>query len=274
MRSYFFKLIVSVFLFFYFDTAISQNNTNKIGDLRILFEKLSFASDDSVRDSLNDKIIRETESYISGNEIENMKAIKNLSVLISDDGYFEIITWPILYSDNIYRFFGFIKYYDKDFGRYNVEALADKSEEIANPEHQILTPDNWFGAFYYKLIQKKYKKDKVYVLLGWDGNNDLTNKKIIDVFYLDENNEPAFGKNIFESENGQVNRIIFEYKEGISMSLLYDDKRDKIIWDHLSPSRPELKGHYEYYGPDLTFDALYFDKGKWKYIPDYNITQK
>ncbi len=274
MRNYFFKLIVSVFLFFYFGIAISQNNADKVRDLQILFEKLSFAPDDSERDSLNRKITTEIKNYISENDIKNIKVIKNVSVLVSDDDYLEIITWPILYSDNIYRFFGFIKYYDKDFGRYNVEFLADKSDKIINPEYQILTPNNWFGAFYYKLIQKKYKKEKVYVLLGWDGNNDLSNKKIIDVFYLDENNEPTFGKNIFESENGIKKRLIFEYKEGISMSLRYDEKSDKIIWDHLSPSKPELKGHYEYYGPDLTFDALKFEKGVWKYIPDYDITQK
>ncbi len=184
-----------------------------------------------------------------------------------------IVSWPILYSDNTFRYFGFVRYYEPDFGRFSVERLIDKSGKTVNPERQILNPENWYGAFYYKIIYKKYKRRKIYVLLGWDGNNDLTNRKIIDVFYLNADNEPTFGKEIFEYEDGMKDRLIFEYREGIAMNLSYDKKKDLIIWDHLSPSKPELKGHYEYYGPDLTFDALKFEEGIWKYIPDIDLSK-
>jgi len=239
--------------------------------LKILFDKLEYAENDFTRDSINKIISSELEIFINENNLSDLQEINNLSVLISEDKKVEIITWPVLYSDFTFKYYGFVQYYQEDFGRYTVEKLIDKSENIINPERQILNTDNWYGAFYYKLIFKKYKKNKLYILLGWDGNNDLTNRKIIDVFYLDENQEPVFGKTVFESDKGIKNRCIFEYKEGISMNLRYDEKKGVIIWDHLSPSSPELKGHYEYYGPDLTFDALYFEKGIWKYIPDYII---
>ena len=57
------------------------------------------------------------------------------------------------------------------------------------------------------------------------------------------------------------------------MSLTYDKRLKMIIWDHLSPSKQELAGNYKYYGPDMTFDGLYFEKGVWKYVSDVDITK-
>ena len=273
----YFTMLKQYFLFFTIiisgNILYGQNNNSELNNLKILFEKLKYSKNDTSRDSLNTIIASDLKNYISDNAVSELQKIKNLSVLISEDKKVSILTWPILYSDFTYKFFGFVRYYEPDFGRYTVEKLKDNSDKIVNPERQILNPDNWYGAFYYKMVYKKYKKNKIYVLLGWDGNNDMTNRKIIDVFYSDENEEPVFGKNIFNSQDGIKKRLIFEYKEGISMNLRYDEKKDMIIWDHLSPSKPSLKGHFEYYGPDLTFDALFFEKGIWNYIPDVNLSK-
>ncbi len=265
-----------LFFIFVFPAGFSFSQTeSSLTDLRILFDKLLYAYDDEVKDSLNSVIIKKTGNFaVNNDDIEVLKGIGNMSVSVSEDKKFFVITWAIRYSDNNYKYFGYVKYYENDFGRYSVDFLNDKSDEIVNPEMQVLGTDNWYGALYYKLITKKYKKKRYYYLLGWDGNNDLTTRKLIDVFYLNENKDPVFGKAVFESESGIKYRCIFEYREGIAMSLRYDKKKDLIIWDHLSPSKPSLKGHFEYYGPDLTYDALYYDKGIWKYIADYDITEK
>ncbi|NOZ35117.1 MAG: hypothetical protein GXO80_07455 [Chlorobi bacterium] len=263
------KYLLFIFLTVIIKIGMSQENEN----MKILFDKLEFAKNDNSKDSVNNIILSETENILSEGNFSELKGIKNISCLISSDKKMSIVTWPVLYSDNTFKYFGFVRYYERDFGRFSVEKLTDKSENIVNPERQILNPENWYGAFYYKIIYKKYKRRKIYVLLGWDGNNDLTNRKIIDVFYLNEDNEPTFGKEIFESENSIKDRLFFEYREGIAMNLSYDKKKELIIWDHLSPSKPELKGHYEYYGPDLTFDALKFEEGIWKYIPDIDLSK-
>ena len=259
----FFILIISA------KSVFSQETNN----LKILFDKLEFSSNDISRDSVNKIITNKVKTIIEENKFDEFKNIKNISSLISDDNKVSFVTWPVLYSDNSFKYFGFVRYYENDFGRYTVEKLTDNSDKIINPERQNLSTDNWYGAFYYKIIYKKFKKDKIYVLLGWNGNNDLSNQKLIDIFYMNEDNEATFGKDIFESENGIKKRLIFEYKEGIAMNLRYNKKKKMIIWDHLSPSKPELKGHYEYYGPDLTFDALYFEKGIWKYISDIDLSK-
>jgi len=265
------RILIILIILCFVNILFSQNNKNKISGLQILFEKMNFSCNDKSIDSINALILKNIENKFNKADFSEFKDIKNLSFLISDDKKVDIITWPVYYSDFTYKYYGFVRYYEPDFERYTVEMLSDKSESIVNPERQILSTDNWYGVLYYKIIYKKYKKNKIYILLGWDGINDLTTGKIVDVFYLDENNEPAFGKEIFNSEDGIKKRLIFEYKEGISMNLRYDKKKDMIIWDHLSPSKPELKGYFEYYGPDLTFDGLYFEKGIWKYIPDVDL---
>ena len=49
------------------------------------------------------------------------------------------------------------------------------------------------------------------------------------------------------------------------MSLRYEPGPGMIVFDHLAPSdpRPESKGVYSLYGPDLSYDGLQFVKGSW-----------
>jgi hypothetical protein len=115
----------------------------------------------------------------------------------------------------------------------------------------------------------KYKKKKYYVLLGWDGNNRISNKRLIDVLYFTEKGFPKFGDAIFSSESGKVKkRIIFEYQAGLVMSLRYEDEKNAIVFDHLSPSNPSLEGQFSFYGPDFSYDMMQFKDGKWIYIKD------
>jgi len=61
------------------------------------------------------------------------------------------------------------------------------------------------------------------------------------------------------------------------MMLIYDTKFNMIVMDHLSPSSPVYNGDYQFYGPDLSFDALKFEDGLWIYESaiDYKpITKK
>ena len=47
------------------------------------------------------------------------------------------------------------------------------------------------------------------------------------------------------------------------MTLRYDDKYERILFDHLSPESKNLVGHYSYYVPDLSYDAFELKNGKW-----------
>ena len=43
-----------------------------------------------------------------------------------------------------------------------------------------------------------------------------------------------------------------------------------IIYDHLSPTSPQLEGMYDFYVPDGSYDAFKWEKGKWVYIKDFD----
>ncbi|MBI3503072.1 MAG: hypothetical protein HY063_14900 [Bacteroidetes bacterium] len=197
-------------------------------------------------------------------------SLRNARVMLeSPDKQVRIFTWDVLAEDGTHTFYGFIHSYNRKSKKFEVYELKDKSEEMRGKEIENATLDNtkWYGAYYFQLAEFKYKKKKQYVLLGWDGNNLMSNKKLIDVLSFDSKGFPKFGDAIFSKDNGKiVKRIIFEYKAGIYMSLRYEEEKNAIVFDHLSPSDPNLEGQYEFYGPDFTYDMLQFQDGKFIFV--------
>ena len=195
-------------------------------------------------------------------------SLKKYRVMLeSPDKQVRIFTWDVQADDGTHTFYGFIHAYNRKSKKFEVYELKDKSEGMRDPENALLDNSKWFGAYYYQIAEIKYKKKKKYVLLGWDGNNRMSNKRLIDVLYFDSKGFPKFGDGIFPKENGKiVKRDIFEYKAGVFMSLRYDEEKKVIIFDHLSPSDPNLEGQYEFYGPDFSYDMLEFKDGKWQYV--------
>ena len=69
---------------------------------------------------------------------------------------------------------------------------------------------------YYEIIPIKVNNKIYYTLLGWDGNDINTTKKIIDVLKFTPDSPPTFGANIFNQEE---KRIITEYNSRSTISL-------------------------------------------------------
>ena len=107
-------------------------------------------------------------------------------------------------------------------------------------------------------------------MLGWDGNDDFTTKKIIDVVTFSNNSKPKFGSE-FKLEEKSQKRMIFEYNAQAQMLLQYNEIMKMIVFDHLSPSNPKFEGNFRYYGPDFSYDGFYFDDGVWIYKPDIDF---
>ena len=194
-------------------------------------------------------------------------SIKSLSKLTSPDGNIRIYSWAFRsIEDGTYKYFGILQSKNskaKEFIRTGLLEIKYGNEEVINKE---LQPDEWYGAIYYQIIQKKVKKKMFYYLLGWHGNDRFTTKKVIDVLHFDPWNKPVFGAPTFltDKKSNQF-RVIFEYTAEAVMSLRYEKGKKMIVFDHLSPSSPSAKGQYRYYGPDFTYDGYRFKKGIWKY---------
>ena len=69
----------------------------------------------------------------------------------------------------------------------------------------------------------------------------------------------------------KTNLWIYTYSD-TRVSLHYDEKLKKIIFDHLVPIETIYKDVRSLYGPDFTYDAFVPEKGNW--ILEENIDAK
>ncbi|MBE9469398.1 MAG: hypothetical protein IMY72_13920 [Bacteroidetes bacterium] len=273
------KILLFVAVVFFSNRLFSQNvsydNSNlklQEDSLRIYFDSLTKQKDDSLKFQLNDKILEIFQRILSNNEsFDYVFTLRHIGILKSPDNVFKIYNWNVSLNDGTYEYFGFIQYFYKKSKQFLIYKLYDKSDEIASPETAQLTNLNWFGALYYEIILKKSGKQNYYTLLAWDGNNDFSKKKLIEVLYFSNKGEPCFGKNIFIINKEKKTRLIHEYSYLTTMTLRYNDNLKMIIFDHLEPSKPSLKGQFQYYGTNFTYDGLYYKKGKWIFKQNIDV---
>jgi hypothetical protein len=238
-----------------------------------LFNNLYNINNNSEKERINNEIIKNFKQALAIKESFTFPfdSLKNTGKIVSPDKRLRLYTWNIPFSDGTHKYFGFIQYYPlkaKDFAVYR---LTDKKNSIESPEEKTLSDTNWFGALYYEIIETRHEGNTYYTLLGFDFNNFLTSKKVVELLYFRNDSIPVFGKPVFNYQNRLLNRIIFEYSSKVSMSLKYNKDLKMIIFDHLSPSKPSYKDHFMFYGPDFSYNGLEFKDGIWNEIHDVDV---
>jgi hypothetical protein len=189
-------------------------------------------------------------------------SLKHVTILESEDGKVRIFTWNLMLNDLSHQFYGFIQYHpEKD--EYYIHELKDKTDLSEDSKAGYHYPSEWYGAIYYDIIEKKHRGNAVYTLLGWKGQNALVQQKVIETLEFGRKGLPEFGDRNFRLLRERKDRIIFRYSIEAQMILRYNNKQDLIVCDHLSPGNPKFTGHWEYYGPDYSYDAFEFDRGRW-----------
>jgi hypothetical protein len=191
--------------------------------------------------------------------------VKSLSAIASPDREFKLYTWNEPLENGEFRFYGRIFFKPVKGEKLMTVKLEDKHKEISKPKNKKLQPSEWFGAVYYQIVKKSHKRTNYYVLLGWNGNSTLSTMKVIDVLVWNPKTESiSLGAPIFTG-NQTLHRVIFEYAKQSSMSLKYQDKADRIVFDHLSPMSLSMKDQFEFYSPDFTYDSYQWKKGKFHF---------
>lgn len=189
-------------------------------------------------------------------------SLKSMGTISSPDKKFRFFNWNIEMDDHSQKYECLMLIYDSRLKKYKTIEFKDNSMLLPPRPSNTLTSSNWYGALYYKIIPKKRGSKTYYTLLGYDGNNQTSTVKIIDALTI-SGTRVKLGAPIFMTDNGVEKRLFFEYSKMATMSLKYQANRDLIIMDHLAPESPNLEGFKEYYVPDLTYDAMAFQKGKW-----------
>jgi hypothetical protein len=213
-------------------------------------------------------------------------SIIGIGILNSPDQMLRIFNWNIPLANGTHEYYGFVyvkQIHVRKAGlfkkisteTYKIFPLNDVSASVKNADGYISDNNKWYGMLYYTIIPKKVKNKKVYyTLLGWDGNDKFSRKKMIDVLIFNNKGLPQFGAAIFNTSKGVKKRVVFEYDANCTMSLKYNKVKDSIIFDHLSPPQPQLEGQYQYYCTDFTYDGFGFKNGKWNYGEYVNATNE
>jgi hypothetical protein len=195
-----------------------------------------------------------------------------MCTITAPDGKFRVLNWNQPMRDGTHKYYGFVLIKNAE-GKISWLELIHTPDRKGWQRNKYYTHENWPGALYYEIIPMAKKgRGDTYVVLGWDGVDNLTNKKIVDVVQI-KKDRVRFGGDLFEGEEGFGKRVILEYSNGVSASLKYYPKGGYIVFDHLSPRNPAMVGIFSDYGPDGSYDALKLEKGKWKLISNIEVNR-
>lgn len=275
------KRYSTAFLFLFFTLAAFGQHADPFKDrkqlaiyedsLRAVSHKIFNDENELERYNNNYKFIKTLVSALKTPQSFNYRfdSLKTISILNSPDSRFKIFTWHVMNNDGSYRFYGTIQM-NSPSGELKMYPLVDHTEQIQKPADTVTSNEKWYGAQYYKIIPVTYNvRTPYYILLGWKGNNVKTTKKVIEVLHF-KDGKAFFGMPVFDGDKERVaaKRVIFEYTRQASMMLNYDQKAGTIVFDHLAPPDPKLKGRYELYGPDMSYDGFKLVNGRLRFVED------
>ena len=154
---------------------------------------------------------------------------------------------------------------------FKVIKLTDGASTLETPENMLLKTEQWYGAIYYSIITTKEKNETYYTLMGYRPNNGTHNEKLLDVLSLKSMNTIRFGAKIFNTPfiNGikykrQPYRLIFRYSPKSVASVKYIESEKRIVMDLLAPADVTTNDDWARYGPDFSYQALYWKDGQWQ----------
>jgi hypothetical protein len=201
--------------------------------------------------------------------------VKAMSLVSSEDQHLKLYNWMLMLENGMrYRFSGIALARSDRKQPYRKYLLEEKTfSDIEGAALQKLDHTTWPPCIYYSIISKKYKKKTHYIALGWAPQSHLTTRKIIEPVVITPT-KLIFGAPVIKAKGKKTrHRLVFEYNARATMSLRYEPSAGMIVFDHLAPSdpRPESKGIYSLYGPDLSYDGLEFSKGSWILKEDIDV---
>ncbi len=187
------------------------------------------------------------------------ESLNFLGKIYSDDHLLRIYTWNVPLFDDTFTYGCIVQQKENNA----LTVFKAKDPAYKPPVDRAVSVNNWYGALYYRSVPFTYKKETYYVLLGWIGNDDLTNLKVIDILTFNEKGKAQLGLPVFKKKSRNFFRILFEYGDEYTMTLDYDKKSKQIIFDRLMPSSERYEGIYTHYGPSFIYDSFQLKKKDW-----------
>jgi hypothetical protein len=257
---------VLLFLLIPFGT-IAQVDLAFRDSVNALFDTMRTAEDSSKIAAATNLESMLSEFYTNEENFESeLDSVPFLGQISSPDNVVKMTCWNVAFEDGSFQYHCVMRH-RSDKKSVTITAFQD-TEDWGRIERKPIRPNAWYGALYYRILADKHRGKTYYTVLGWDGKDNITNRKVVDVIML-QGKSVILGSSIFkDKEYRPAHRIIYEYANDVSMALNWDEKEKMIIMDHLAPEDSRLEGNYQFYGPDFSYDALQFKKGEWVLVKD------
>ncbi len=240
--------------------------------LGLLGQQILKADDYAKRKSASDEFLHILSDILQNTESFSypFERVANLSRLQSLDKMVNIFTWLLpSVESGTYEYFGLLQIRDKN-NRITVHKLKDVSGELSQAEYIALNPSRWYGALYYQIVDVKHKNQTYYTLIGYRPDGRSVQQKILDALVIKSPKNITFGAQIFYIQDfadrkyiRKPFRLFYNYSAQVSATLRFNPKENMIIMDHLAPPDASKKGVFAVYGPDFSYDGLFWKEGHW-----------
>lgn len=205
-------------------------------------------------------------------EFPLLQQVKTVSILRPEDNSFRLFTWNLLLDSGKYVYFGAIQKPNKD--SLELFGLYDSSRFLKNVLYETFDNRHWVGALYYQIHHYKHKRQDYYMLFGWDGEDHISNKKVIDILWFDQSGQVRFGAPFFAVGDEIQHRMIFKFADMAVMLCRYDPDENVVVYANMVPPNPYLTGKFEHYLPDGSYSFLKYQKGFWVNYDDLFFKRK
>jgi len=243
--------------------------TEQEADLSILLDSLRASTTDKAKARWNGEFRALMQKTLEDPAAFTypFETLRTVGKIDSPDGKVRIFSWNVEQADQSQFYCAFVLKKDDNRPEHKVYELIDNSFMLPPRTDEVVESASWYGALYYQIIPVEKGNKTYYTVLGWDGNTTSSNIKLIDALTFG-GNSVKLGAPIFKMGDVTKRRVYFEHSEKSVMSLRWDEDQKRIMFDHLSPETPTMEGFYEYYVPDMSYDAFEFNGTKWILVED------
>lgn len=226
--------------------------------------------DGMVRQTMAAKVSKGIDVWLSElkGPLPPSDSLPAITLMSSTDGKVGLINWEWRDTLNALHYEGRIRYVHPTTKTWTVVVLEVASDGEKRSLQSFNDPGHWLGCHYYFMMKNPVRNKNSYILLGYDGGQKSKKRKIMEFLVVEPGGKLSLGMPILENAGQVQRRFVLEYAPEVSVGMRYDERLNAVVFDHLVPMRPELKGQYGFYVPDLSYDAYHFQKGRWKLLLD------
>jgi hypothetical protein len=167
----------------------AQNNAEL---LKRYSDSLRFGKTEEFRSRYNDsfkQLLKTSLDEDNAFDINLDSISKTVSVMLSEDAKMRVISWVYINDREEYTNHCVVYHRKKTGSRASIYWLEDRILPKSDSLYTDFPPDLWPGALYYQMYHFKRKGKDYYCVLGLNGKNSFSNRKIIDVLWVDKDDE-------------------------------------------------------------------------------------